>query len=146
MKCFKDDFTLGSYYYVEEKSSDDTTGKATIIVEGIAVCSFKDDNSETRTLNIKIACPPMSKYRLMASQWLGIQEKDKGAPKDKRSTCRVYDEEAVLTFDDRRRKVTIKYDPKMLVPVLNINPGVKHFQSFNVAFNNIIKKKHCRMI
>ena len=45
----------------------------------------------------------------------------------------------MLHVDERRRKVTIKHDPKILVPVLNVNPGNKHFQSFNVAFNNVIQ-------
>ena len=60
-------------------------------------------------------------------------------PKDKRCRCELDDEEAVLCVDERRRKVTIKHGPKMLVPVINVNPGIKKFQSFNVAFNNIIQ-------
>ena len=33
----------------------------------------------------------------------------------------------------------MKYDPKMLVPVLNVNIGIKNFASFNVAFLNAIQ-------
>ena len=51
--------------------------------------------------------------------------KNRGIPKDKCSTCKIDDEEAVLTFDDRCRNVTIKHDPKMLFPVLNVNLVIK---------------------
>ena len=74
-----------------------------------------------------MAYSPQSKHRLMAPQWLGMQDREKGIPKDKRCRCEMDDEEAMLYFDERRRKVTIKHDPKMLVPVLNINPGIKNF-------------------
>ena len=49
----------------------------------------------------------------------------KCAPKDKRSTCNIDDEEAALLFDDRRRQATIKQDPIMIVPVLSANLGIK---------------------
>ena len=47
-----------------------------------------------------MAYSPISKHRLMALQWLGVQEKYKVVLKDKRSTCKIDDEELVLTFDD----------------------------------------------
>ena len=70
-----------------------------------------------------------------------MQYREKGIPKDKCCRCKIDDKEAVLHFDKRRRKVTIKHDPKMLIPVLNINPGIKNFQSFNVAFSNVIQNE-----
>ena len=42
----------------------------------------------------------MSKHRLIGPQRLGMQEKDKGVPKDEFSTCRADDEEVALIFDD----------------------------------------------
>ena len=44
-----------------------------------------------------------------------------------------------MYLDNRWRTVTIKYDPNMLVPVLNVNLDIKNFQSFNVIFSNIIQ-------
>ena len=44
----------------------------------------------------------------------------------------------MLLFDDRKRKVTIKHDPKMLVPVLNANPVIRNYQSFNKSFCSLI--------
>ena len=67
-----------------------------------------------------------------------MQDREKGTPKDKHHRCKMDNKEAVLHFDERRRKVTIKHNPKILAPVLNVNPGIKNFQSFNVAFSNII--------
>lgn len=68
-----------------------------------------------------------------------MQDKEQGVPKEKRCRCELDDEEAVLYLDEHKRKVTIKHDPKMLVPVLNVNPGIKNFESFNVAFHNVIQ-------
>ena len=99
---------------------------------------LKDDSGELYILHTKMAYASQSKYRLMALQWLGMQDKERAIPKDKRCRCELDNEEAILYIDKRRRKVTIKYDPKMLVPMLNVNPGIKNFQSFNVVFNNII--------
>ena len=70
---FKDDFMQGSYYEIEVKSSDATTGKASIIGEDVAACTFKDDNGELFTLHTKMSYAPMSKHRLMAPQWIGMQ-------------------------------------------------------------------------
>ena len=70
-----------------------------------------------------------------------MQDREKGTPKDKRCRCEMDNEEAALHFNERCRKVTIKHDPKMLAPVLNINPRIKTFQSFNVVFSNIIQYK-----
>ena len=83
----------------------------------------------------------MSNHRLMAPQWLGMQEKDEGAPKDKRSTCKIDDEELALTFYNQRRNVTIKHDPKMVVPVLNVNPEIKKKQLCNVACNGMMQNE-----
>ena len=59
-----------------------------------------------------MACVPMSKYALIDQQLLVMQEKDKDAPKDKRYTYEIDDEEAVLTFDDRFRNAMIKHYPR----------------------------------
>ena len=64
-------------------------------------------------------------------------------PKDKRCHCKMDNEEVILYLDERQRIVTIKYNPNMLVPLLNINPGIKNFQFFNVAFSNIIQDEAC---
>ena len=48
------------------------------------------------------------------------------------------DKEVVLLFHKRRRKVTIKYDPKILVLVLNINLGILNYQVFSKVFYSII--------
>ena len=68
-----------------------------------------------------------------------MQDKERGVPKDKRCRCELDDEEAALFLDERKRKVTMKHDPKMLVPALNLNLGIKNFASFNVAFHNAIQ-------
>ena len=136
---FKSDFIEGSYHEIEERSSDTTTGKTTIIGEGIATCKLKDGNGDLFIVLTKMACAPQTKFRLMSPQWLGIQDKERGMPKDKRCRCEMDEEEKILCLDERQRTGTIEHDPNMLVPVLNVNPGVKNFQSFNVAFNNIIQ-------
>ena len=59
-----------------------------------------------------MAYATMSKHRLMDLQWLGMPEKDKGAPKDKRSTYKIDDEKAALPFDDRRRNATISMNQR----------------------------------
>ena len=101
-----------------------------MIGEGIVACYFKDDDGETHASCTKMTCAPMSEYIL------GMQEKEKFTPKHKRSTCHKDDEEAALTFEDRRRKLTINHDPKMLFPVLNINLGV-NVQPCNATFKNV---------
>ena len=53
-----------------------------------------------------------------------MKDKDQSMPKDKCIRFELDDEEAVLYLDERRRKITIKYDPKILVPALNFNPGI----------------------
>ena len=63
----------------------------------------------------------------MVPQWLGMQDKERGVPKEKRCRFELDDKEAVLHLDERKRKVTIKHDLKMLVPVLNVNQGIKTF-------------------
>ena len=73
---FKQDFVEGTYVDIEERSSDTTTGKMSIIGEGIAAYLLKDDNGEPYLLYTKMAYAPNSKYRLMAPQWLGMQDKE----------------------------------------------------------------------
>ena len=82
---FKSDFIDGSHAAVTERSSDITIGKATVIGEGIADHAFKDDAGEPYTLKTHVAYALSSKYRLMSPQWLCIQERKQGVPKDKRS-------------------------------------------------------------
>lgn len=136
---FKGDFVEGSCTDVPEKAMDTTAGKTTIIGEGIAAYRFVDDGGEPFTLYTKMSYAPQSKYRLLSPQWIGIQERDNGTPKDKRSKCEINDEEAIFYFANRQRKVTIKHDPRMLVPVLNVNPGIRNYQSFSKAFCSLIQ-------
>ena len=82
----------------------------------------------------------------MSPQWLGIQESKQCVPKDKRSICKVDDEEAMSLFDKRTKRVTVKHNPKMLVPVLKVNPGIHNYQSFSTTFCSVIQKEpdfHC---
>ena len=81
-----------------------------------------------------MAHDPSSKFRLMAPQWLGTKERKQGAPKDKRSQFKTNDEESVLLFCKRTRKVTIRHDQKILALVLTVNPGIKSQKYFSTAF------------
>lgn len=123
---------------ISETSTDATAGKTTIIGEGIAAHRFIDDKGEPFTLCTKMSCAPQSKHRLISPQWIGIQEREKGVPKNKRSKCDIDDEEAIFYFDNRQRRVTIRHDTRMLVPVLNANPGMRNYQSFAKAFCSLI--------
>ena len=134
---FKSDFIEGSHAEVTERSSDTTTGKAIIIGEGIAAHTFKDDTGELCTIKTHVTYAPSSKYRLMSPQWLGIQETKQGVPKEKCFQWNIEDEDAVLLFDNRSRRVTVKHDPKLLVPDLTVNPGIKNYQSFSLAFFSV---------
>ena len=69
----------------EERTSYTTTGKASIICEGIAAFTLKDYNGEFHTLHTRIAYAPLSKYRIMAPQWLKMQGKEQRMAKDKHS-------------------------------------------------------------
>ena len=80
-----------------------------------------------------MVCAPSNNFRLMAPQWSEIQERKQGVPKDKRSQFNIDYEEAVLIFDNRTKKFAIKHDPKMLVPVLTVKPGIKNYQYFSTA-------------
>ena len=113
----------GSHNEIDERSSDATTGKTLIIGEGRAAYKVKDDDEETFTSCTKMACVPLRKHRLMAPQWLGLQEKERGVLKENRLDCHINDEEVILVCDERRRRVTIKHAPIMLMPVININVG-----------------------
>ena len=76
----------------------------------------------------------------MSPQWLGIQERKQSVPTKKRSLCKIDDEEAILLFDKRTKRVNVKNNPKMLVPVLTVNLGIKNYQSFSTAFCSAIQK------
>ena len=69
---FKSDFIEGSCTEVPEKSPDIATVKALTIGEGIAACTLKEDNGDLCTLKTHMAHVPSIKFRLIASQWLGI--------------------------------------------------------------------------
>ena len=58
--------------------------------------------------------------------------------KDKHSRCKLDGEEAILRLDERRRKFAIKQHPKMLGPVLNVNPRISNYQEFTKAFWSVI--------
>lgn len=77
----------------------------------------------------------------MSPQWLGLKEKKHDVLKDKRSQCKIDDEEAMLLFYQRTRRFTIKHDPKMLVPILTVNLGIKNYRSFSTAFCSITQKE-----
>ena len=59
-------------------------------------------------------------------------------PKNKRSKCDVDDEEATFYFDNSQWQATTKHDLNILFPVLNINPGIRNYQSFHEAFCSLI--------
>ena len=61
--------------------------------------------------------------------------------KEKRSYCHIINEEAILVHHERQRKSTVNHDPRMLVQVLNMNAGIHTFESFNVAFVNMIQNE-----
>ena len=68
MTDLKQDFVKGACVDIEERSSDATAGKMSIISEGIAAYALKDDNGELCLLCTKMAHAPNSKYRLIAPQ------------------------------------------------------------------------------
>ena len=86
---------------------------------------------------------PSSKYRLLSPQWLGKQERDGGVPKDKRTQCIISDEEFTLCLHNRTKSVTIPHDPIMKVPVVQVNPGIRNFQSFATAFSSVVQSDSC---
>ena len=65
---FKINFIEGSYAEIPEKSTDTTTGKATIIGQGIAAYRFLDNNGQSFIMHTKIVYAPQSKYRLISLQ------------------------------------------------------------------------------
>ena len=71
---FKKYFMPGSSNGIDERSSGTTKGATMIIGEGVVADRTKDDDGETFTSCAKMACPPLIKHRLMAPQWLGMQE------------------------------------------------------------------------
>ena len=73
-------------------------------------------------------------------------KKQPDVPIENRSTCNIDDEKAMLCFDNCRRKVPIKHDPKMLFPVLNGNLGAKHYQTFNASFCNVVKNERSKVL
>ena len=122
---FKDDFIQGSYANTKERSSDTTSSKATIISKGLIVHILKNNNGKPYTLQTKMTYSSLSKFRLMALQQLGTQEKDHVILKEKQFKYNINNEEVVLLFSDYQHKVIIKHNPEMLVPILNINLGIK---------------------
>ena len=88
-----------------------------------------------------MAYAPSSKHRMIYPQWLGIQERKQGVSKDKLSLCKIEEEEVMLIFDKRTRRVAVKHDPKILVPVLTVNPGIKNHQSFSTVFCSATQKE-----
>ena len=136
------DFIPGTCTKTEELSSQTTSGTTMIVGKGLAAYSLIDDKGNNYILKTKMSYAPSSKYRLMAPQWLGMQDKEAGVPKDKRSKCVIDDEYIQLIFDDRQRTLTVKHDSNMLVPVTHVNPGIKKFQSFAVAFQSIIQNEN----
>ena len=57
-----------------------------------------------------------------------MQDRKKVIPKNKRCRCELDDEEAALCFDECCSRITMKHDPKMLIPVLDTNPEIKNYQ------------------
>ena len=68
------------------------------------------------------------KFCLMTLHWLEIQEIKQRVPKDKRSQCNTSDEEVVSLSHNRIGKVNIKHDPKILISVLTLIPGIENYQ------------------
>ena len=139
---FKLAFIPGTYHDTPSTKTNTTTGEASIIGQGTASYSFLDDNGEIYTLKTLMSYAPMSKYCLISPQWIGLQEKSASKPKDLRSTCQINDEDATIMLEDRTITVTIKHDPTMLVPVLNVNPGIRNYQDFSASFCSIIQDQH----
>ena len=67
-----------------------------------------------------------------------MKDKEQGMPKDKHSRRELDDEEAMLCLDECRRKVAVKHDPKIIVPVLNVNPGIGNYQEFTKVLFSVI--------
>ena len=63
---FMKDFVEGSCVEIEERSSNTTTGTTSIISQGIAAYTLKDNDGEPHILYTKMAYAPNSKYRLMS--------------------------------------------------------------------------------
>ena len=55
---FRSDFIEGNYLDVERRTSDITTGKASIIGEGVAACTLIDDDVEHYTTHTKMSYAP----------------------------------------------------------------------------------------
>ena len=58
---------------------------------------------------------------------------------DKLSQYNIDDEEEVSIFDNRTRKVVIKNDPKIMIPLLTVYPGIKNYQWFSTSFCSIVQ-------
>ena len=57
------------------------TGKVSITGEKLADHKILDDNGQSLTLTKKMSCAPLSKFRIMSPQWLGMQERNIGIPR-----------------------------------------------------------------
>ena len=97
------DFIEGLHAEVLERSSYNITGKVIVIGEEFASWTLKDDNVELCTLKTHMAHVPSSKFRLMAPQWLRIQERKQRVPKEKLSQWNIDYEDEVLLFHDRTK-------------------------------------------
>ena len=52
------------------------------------------------------------------------------------------DEDAIIVLDDRKKNMTVKHDPTMLVPCLNVNLDVINYKCFSSFFCTIIQDQH----
>ena len=72
----------------------------------------------------------MSKCRLTCPQWIELQEKTAGRSKYIRPTFHLMHEEETIVLDNRNKTVRVIHEPAILVPVLNVNPGIRNLQDF----------------
>ena len=114
------------------------TGEATIVGQGKTTYTFLDDKGDLYTINTLMSYAPQSKHRLIYPQWLGTKEATACTPKELRAKCEIDDEYATLFFENRTKTVTIKHDSSMLVPVLNVNLGIRKYQQFSASFCTLI--------
>ena len=61
------------------------------------------------------------------------------AHQELRAKCEIDDECDTLIFENRTKTVTIQNDSFMLIPVLNINRGIRKYQQFSVSFFTLIQ-------
>ena len=76
----------------------------------------------------------MIKCRLMSPQWIGIQEKAAGNPREIRHACHTSNEDAKIVLDDKNKTLMVRHDPAMIVPVINVNPCILNHQDISASF------------